>query len=51
MRHGREVGTDETWRVVRASWKGDEVVAEGESMRVPKGVNSSVFFAMTLRMA
>lgn len=51
VRQGREVGTDETWRVVLASWNGDEIVADGESIRVPKGVNSRGFLIMTLQTA
>lgn len=47
-RHGSDVGTDETWRRVRASWKGEDVVWEGSKTRVPNGVNSRGFFATML---
>lgn len=48
VRQGREVGTEETWRVVRASWKGEEMVWVGDRRRVPRGVNSRGFLTMTL---
>lgn len=41
-------GTEETWRFVRAIWKGEEFLWLGESMRVPSGVNSRAFLVTML---
>ena len=42
------MGTEETCRFVRATWKGEEVVWLGERIRVPRGVNSRGFLMMML---
>ena len=41
-------GTDETWRFVRASWKGEDVWC-GDRMRVDRGVKVKGFL-MTIRL-
>jgi hypothetical protein len=49
LRQGRLSGTEETWSVVRAIWKGEEVVFWGERILVPRGVNSRGLLTMILR--
>jgi hypothetical protein len=47
-RQGSAAGTAETWSLVLAIRKGEEVVWIGDKMRVPNGVNSRGFLFITL---